>query len=1557
MATFTGDSTAETLTGGTANDTFHGGTSLTDFTGVSGNDKMIGGGGNDTFYIDSVNDTVVGGAGTADTINFYGATTTAYDLTLSNPTDIENLTLLGSATKGTGNSLANIITGNSLANTLTAVANGAGATTGDTLIGGDGSDSYVVTSTYDTVTETSTSSVDIDTITSAGFAYTLSTNVENLEITGAFAGTGNSLANTFNSIAGANAVSSLYGGAGDDTYFVGGANLAFEITSSTNTADAGGIDTVKSSVSYTLSDTFSTYGQIENLTLTGAGAALTGTGNSLANNLTGSSSANTLTGGSGNDTLYGGSSAVDSLTGAISDDAIADALDGGEGSDVYIVHGTANLDSINDTGTTTTDIDRVDSYVSYSLAAGVENLTLLGTSTGTVDGTGNTSANSITGSSTANVLTAVANTAAGALGDTLAGGDGSDTYNVASSLDVITETSTSSVDVDSVKSSVNYTIAANVETLEITATGFTGTGNSLANTLTNAQGTGTLVGGDGNDTYNVANSAIAVTETSTGGTADTVISSAISYTLATPYIENLTLSPTTSTAVSATGDGFANTLTGNSVANILDGGAGTDKLIGGLGDDTYGVDSAADDITEITGQGNDTVNASVNYTLTAANVEVLTLTGTATNATGNASNNTLNGNALANTLDGSTGDDAMNGGAGNDTYVVDSFYDAVFELSGTADTTGVDTVQSSVTYALPTALIGSTSNSGFIENLTLTGTSDVNGTGNDLANAMVGNSGANVLTGMGGADIYTVDNTGDTVVETTVTTDIDQVNSSVTFALGANVENLTLMGSDDINGTGNILANTIIGNSGANTLTGDAGADTYTVDNTGDVVVETTVSTATTEADTISSSVTFTLGANVENLTLASGTAILNGTGNASANILIGNDAANILDGQGGADNMTGGLGDDTYLVDSVSDVINTDIGGVDTVVSSIDTILSGGLENLTLTGTALITGTGNELANTLIGNDSTGKIEGKLGNDTYIINNAGTVIVEQSQLLTEIDSVKSAFSYILGSTAADSFVENLTLTGTDAVDGTGNELNNLLLGNSLANILDGKIGTDTMTGGLGNDTYFVDKETDVVNENANEGVDTVNSSMVTYTLANTLENLTLTGTAITGTGNSVANVLTGDAAANTLNGLTGNDTLNGETGNDFLNGGIGADSMTGGLGNDTYVVDAIGDKVTEIAGQGIDKVISSITYTLANTLENLTLTETATTGTGNIVANVLIGNAAANGLNGLAGNDSLVGAAGNDSLDGGLGVDTMTGGLGNDTYFVNATGDKITEIANQGSDTVNSSLIAYNLTANVEKLTLTATVASNGTGNALNNTLTGNDFANILNGLTGIDTMVGGAGNDTYKVDVATDKVTEGNDVGIDTVISTAVKFALSANIENLTLTGAAANGTGNAANNTLIGTLNANNLSSLEGDDLLTGNGGADTLLGGVGNDTLNGGAGNDVLTGGADSDIFQFTTKLFSAGIDKITDFSSANDTIQLENSVFTKFAAGALNSEMFKVGATAADANDYLVYNKAAGALYYDADGSGIGDAVQIALIGNHAVLTAADFVII
>lgn len=370
---------------------------------------------------------------------------------------------------------------------------------------------------------------------------------------------------------------------------------------------------------------------------------------------------------------------------------------------------------------------------------------------------------------------------------------------------------------------------------------------------------------------------------------------------------------------------------------------------------------------------------------------------------------------------------------------------------------------------------------------------------------------------------------------------------------------------------------------------------------------------------------------------------------------------------------------------------------------------------------------------------------------------------------LVNWDTGRSVFSDLTYTLQAGE--ENLTLTGTAAINGTGNELDNKLNGNDSANrlsglagnddlkgkggddVLTGGGGADTLAGGAGNDLYVVDG-LDTLVELADEGIDTV-SAGISYSLnmagREHIEHLTLTGTAAKGIGNAIDNRLTGNAAANRLIGLAGDDTLNGGGGNDTLDGG---------LGDDTYIVNSAGVQIVESYDQGIDTVLANRTFDLRSqaglrNVENLGLTGTsAINGIGNDEDNTLTGNRANNRLEGLEGNDVL---------QGGGGVDTLLGGVGDDLYIVDTATDVITEEMDSGTDTVvssvNFSLVPH---ANVENLALEGSAVS-GIGNALDNLISGNIGNNVLKGNEGNDMLAGNAGNDTLDGGTGNDTLSGG--------------------------------------------------------------------------------------------------------------------------------------------------------------------------------------------------
>lgn len=372
----------------------------------------------------------------------------------------------------------------------------------------------------------------------------------------------------------------------------------------------------------------------------------------------------------------------------------------------------------------------------------------------------------------------------------------------------------------------------------------------------------------------------------------------------------------------------------------------------------------------------------------------------------------------------------------------------------------------------------------------------------------------------------------------------------------------------------------------------------------------------------------------------------------------------------------------------------------------------------------------------------------GGRGNDTYYVNSRGDHVIESSTVDAEIDEVKSLVSYTLSAN-----IENLTLRGVNAINATGNALNNVLIGNAAANSLNGGLGTDTLIGGAGNDVYYIDSTTDIIIEEINAGTDAIYSD-VNYNLSNTsLEWLFLTGTtAISATGNASANALHGNELDNVLNG--------GE-GNDYLNGKGGADTLIGGLGNENYFIDNPNDVIIELAESGTDTVRSSINFSLENTeLENLFLSGSAISGTGNQYKNDLTGNDL---------NNVLKSGEGNDSLDGGLGADTLIGGLGGDTYYIDNTGDVIIESGNEIMDTVYSTLNYSLVGTRLGRLMLLDTAIS-AIGNEYDNTLMGNASDNILKSGEGNDRLLGGLGADTLNGGLGKDMLIGG--AGSDTFV-----------------------------------------------------------------------------------------------------------------------------------------------------------------------------------------
>jgi large repetitive protein len=543
---------------------------------------------------------------------------------------------------------------------------------------------------------------------------------------------------------------------------------------------------------------------------------------------------------------------------------------------------------------------------------------------------------------------------------------------------------------------------------------------------------------------------------------------------------------------------------------------------------------------------------------------------------GDANNNTLVGSAYADIIDGKAGNDNLAGGAGNDTLYGGEGNDLL------RDNLGDDSL--------------------------------VGGAGND--NLYAG-TGADTLEGGAGNDSYYIsyyatEGTNDTIIET-VDGGIDTAYSVLAVdVLADNVERLVLIGTANINATGNTLDNSIYGNSGDNSLDGGTGND------------------------------------------------ILRGyAGNDRLTGGVGND--NLYGGEG-ADTLAGGAGNDIYYLSYGSDTVNDAISeaadsGTDIAYSvAIVATLADNVENLVLLGTGAINATGNSLDNIIYGNSGDNSLDGGDGKD-IISGGAGNDSI-MGGAGNDTISGNAGNDSITGGTNNDTLRD--TLGDDTLIGGEGDD--NLYAGE----------GADSLQGGAGNDVYYIsygtDTANDVIAESAGGGTDTAYSILTVDALAAHVEYLRLIGTAdVNATGNSENNVIYGNSGNNSLDGDTGNDilrdtlgddTLIGGEGNDNFYGGEGTDSLVGGIGNDIYYIsyfvsEGSNDVIVEAADEGYDTAYSVLAVTaLAANVERLILLGTSDIkATGNDLNNTIYGN---------NGNNIIAGGKGNDVLIGGTGTDTF---------------------------------------------------------------------------------------------------------------------------------------------------------------------------------------------------------------------------------------------------------------------------------------------------------
>jgi serralysin len=1100
--------------------------------------------------------------------------------------------------------------------------------------------------------------------------------------------------------------------------------------------------------------------------------------------------------GTGNADALNGTAADDVINGLAGDDVINgglgnDTINGGDGLDTAVFSGTiAGSTVVTNAGTTTvTGPDGTDTLTNVEYLRFTDGTLIVGAGGGQLF-TGTANADALTGTAFNDTINAGAggdtiNGAAGA--DTINAGDGDDTVTGGAGDDVIdggagTDTAVfgGTMAGSTVATNAGTTTVTGPEgtdtlttveylrfsdgTLIVGAGGgqlFTGTAN--ADALTGTAFNDQINAGDGDDTVTAGAGDDAVDG---GQGSDTVVFSGnrSAYTLSTTAGVTTVTGPDgvdTLTNVERLrfADGFydltgapiintvngtpnADTLGGTTGVDAINGGDGDDVITGGLGNDAIdggqGTDTAvfaglASAYTVVTNGGTTTVTGPDGVD-TLTNVERLRFddavlivgAGGGQYFAGTANADTINGTAFNDQIEGGAGADTIDGAAGNDSI-----------LAGDGDDT-------------------------------ITG-----GVGSD---AIDGGNGTDTAVFAVGGVAYTITSSGGTVTVTSSDgvdslTNIERLRfAGVELAVSA-LTGITLIGADTgetLNGaaTNDRLygfggADTLNGGDGDDVLSGGAGVDVLnggagsdTADYSGAAAgVTARIDTQSASNDGDGGTDTFT---SIENL-----------TGSAFNDLLVGNGADNILSGGLGRDviiagagndtilggagvpnELYGGTGDDTYIVEERSDSIIELVGeGYDTIRSSLFQInMAANVEELVYTGTGTFTGVGNAQANvirggalrdTLIGgggNDvlyggagAANELYGGTGDDTYMLDVADTVIENVGEGTDTVVTATLA-GYNLGAN-----IENLTYTGTGNFTAGGNALDNVLTGGIGDDILRGRGGNDTLVGGSGNDTadyslaagaVTARLDTQSASNDGDGGSDTFSS----------IENLT---------GSAFDDLLIGNGGANVLSGGLGRDVIIGGGGNDIINGGSGVpNELYGGTGDDTYIVEERTDSIIELAGEGIDTVLSALfQINLSANVENLTYTGTGTfTGVGNALGNTIRGGTQ---------RDVLLGGGGNDILIGGTGAANELYGGDGDDYYILQVADTVIEAVGAGNDTVDVRILNYTLGANIENLIFGGVGNFTGTGNSLNNLIMGGAGDDVLRGGGGNDQIQGGLGHD----------------------------------------------------------------------------------------------------------------------------------------------------------------------------------------------------------------
>jgi len=1415
--TLWGDSAANILDGFGGNDLLDGG---------AGADTLFGGAGHDTMLVDAADKLIDGGAG-QDAV--FIARSVNLDTETAFLRSVENVFLTGSARNATGNSASNSLFGNSLANFLYGGDGNdtlAGQGGKDTLVGGKGNDYYLVDSQDDIIDEAG-GTADIDTVATTIRNVTLAPGLENLAYLGnaldriRVSLSGNNL-NNF--ITGGSGSDTLFGAAGKDTlvglegddtlnggagadYLVGGRGNDYYIIDDRGdviAADEAGVDTTETSFSE-----FSLVGGIENLVFSGSSVASL-VGNVLSNSIIGGAAGDTLDGGLGADTLRGG---------AGNDAYIVDVQ-----KDIIIEGDSAGVDAVSVLEQKISGSAELKEGALFKInyPSNINDLFSFG------------------------VMPKIR----------ITGGGGS---GAEAEIDIRDEkivgikitnagsgyTSAPSVTIDPDDS---YTLAQGLENIEyLGGAAASLTGNNLANSVRGGRENDSLLGAAGNDTLFGEEGR------------DLLLGDAIK--LPRDYrgkgakfedYKSTGEDPNAKAGAKALASAALGDFSGLQIVNATY--AGVDEAAAYVPD---GISWGAIRGVELiqgkgivlstgkakTGDKNSDGNESSSFTGTPGSYLLSDVLAETFNP------NVQSRDAAVLEFDIRLEDPAAAFITMDVIFASEEFPEFTTSFPDIAGVfiDGVNVAFFNNNPKNPLSALQDNVAEGFF----------VDNTSGELSTVYDGITLPLTVSGKLGAGangVHTVKiviaDVNDRSVDSAIF--VSNIRAVKTAEIGAIApspkgDDYLDAGAGDDSLFGGLGNDTLIGGAGADSMDGGLGSDsmrgglgsdTYFVENEEDKVFEENGDAGGIDVVLSTSSFSLENAGPVEILQLR-GSSDINAAGNQFANSLYGNDGRNsidagagndFLDGGAGVDQLFGGTGDDTYIVEADTEKVG-DIAGIDLILTPISLSLSStlisGVENLSLTGGANATVSGNQLNNSIWGNAGNNSMDGGRGRDTLIAGN-----------------------------------------GRDTLVGGAGDLQ-----------------PDSLVGGLGDDVYLIDSGLDSINDQG--GRDAVVTSF-SFSLDSTLvsgsgiENLTLRSDMpaadrnINATGNSLANVLTGNSGNNNLDGGGGGDTLIGNGGNDTFNGtgDAASDVLQGGAGNDVYFVDSTIDTIDDEGGT--DTINSSVSYNLDEKnlagIENLNYTGKGKATLTAYTSAVFLRSTSSLG-------DTLIGGQEADTLDGGLGENSLAGGYGDDLYYINSQDDDIVEAFSDGLDTAKVLISAYGLasSANVEILAYGGSGTASLVGSNSKNTITGgnksstlrgeggDDFLvggssgdslsggagnDTLNGLGGNDTLLGGAGNDRYIVVSQSINIIESAGQGTRDVVESTVDFSLVynttlASVEDIEFRGSGhLKGTGNDSGNILSGN---------DGRNTLSGGKGNDTLRGGLGGDLVRGEDGNDSLIGG--------------------------------------------------------------------------------------------------------